>query len=153
VRVRVTAALVIISTLAASCAARRPVVVRPSVVGDKGVPDCPPNIERDLLSSNALQCWFTAPHGRWRTLGHQSHLDALVVEIEAEDLRDAETIARRVVASVAAAFSEVLVYVQAEPENRLVRVRRVQWSRNSGYETLNFTSPQVDSPLTVRSSP
>jgi hypothetical protein len=51
-----------------------------------------------LLSAAALQCWFTAPHGRWRTLNHQSHLEALVVEVEAQDVRDAVAIAERVVA-------------------------------------------------------
>ena len=75
------------------------------------------------------------------------------MEVEARDLRDAVEIARRVVDPVAAAFSEVLVYVQGEPENRLVRVRRVRWTRSTGFETLDFSSPQRDSPLTVRSVP
>ena len=146
-RVLISAALVCASIVSSSCAARH------SVARDYGIPDCPELAERDLLSSKALQCWFTAPHGRWRTLGHQSHLEALVVEIEARDLRDAEEIARRVVDPVASAFSEVLVYVQAEPADRLVRVRRVRWTRSTGFETLDFSSPQRDSPLTVRSAP
>jgi hypothetical protein len=145
--VRFLAILLFASIVASSCASRRP------VARDYGIPDCPDRAERDVLSSNALQCWFTAAHGRWRTLGHQSHLEALVVEVEARDLRDAEAIARRVVEPVSAAFSEVLVYVQTEPDERLVRVRRVRWTRNSGFETLDFSSPQRDSPLTVRSGP
>lgn len=147
VNVRFFAILFIATLVVSSCAARRP------VARDYGIPDCPDCGERDMLSSNALQCWFTALHGRWRTLGHQSHLEALVVEVEARDLRDAETIAHRVVEPVAKTYSEVLVYVQAEPEDRLVRVRRVRWTRNGGFETLNFSTPQIDSPLTVRSGP
>ena len=143
--VRFLAILLVASIVVSSCAARRP------VARDYGIPDCPDRAERDVLSSNALQCWFTAAHGRWRTLGHQSHLEALVVEVEARDLRDAVEIARRVVDPVAGAFSEVLVYVQSEPDDRLVRVRRVRWTRPTGYETLDFSSPQRDSPLTVRS--
>jgi hypothetical protein len=145
--VRFLAILLFASIVASSCASRRP------VARDYGIPDCPDRAERDVLSSNALQCWFTAAHGRWRTLGHQSHLEALVVEVEARDLRDAEAIARRVVDPVSAAFSEVLVYVQTEPDDSLVRVRRVRWTRNSGFETLDFSSPQRDSSLTVRSAP
>ena len=75
------------------------------------------------------------------------------MEVEARDLRDAEVIARRVVEPVAQSFSEVLVYVQAEPADRLVRVRRVRWTQSTGFETLDFSSPQRDSPLTVRSAP
>ena len=60
-------------------------------------PTCPAIAQRDLFSPDALQCWFTAPHGRWRRLDHQSHLEALVVFIEARDLRDAETIGRLLV--------------------------------------------------------
>jgi hypothetical protein len=146
-RVLISAILVCAGIVSSNCAARR------SVARDYGIPDCPELAERDLLSSKALQCWFTAPHGRWRTLGHQSHLEALVVEVEARDLRDAEEIARRVVDPVASAFSEVLVYVQAEPADRLVRVRRVRWTRRTGFEMLDFSSPQRDSPLTVRSAP
>jgi hypothetical protein len=134
--VRFLAILLFASIVASSCASRRP------VARDYGIPDCPDRAERDVLSSNALQCWFTAAHGRWRTLGHQAHLEALVVEVEARDLRDAEAIARRVVDPVSAAFSEVLVYVQTEPDDSLVRVRRVRWTRNSGFETLDFSSPQ-----------
>ena len=123
-------------------------------MGSRTVPD---DAERDLLSSQALQCWFSADHGPWRTLGHQSHLEALVVEIEARDLRDAEAIARRVVDPVSAAFSEVLVYVQTEPHDRLVRVRRVRWTRNSGFETLDFSSPAArltaDRPLQLLLEP
>ena len=146
-RVLISATLVCAGIVSSSCAARRP------AARDYGIPTCADHAERDLLSSHALQCWFTADHGRWRTLGHQSHLEALVVEIEARDLRDAETIAQRVVEPVAQAFSEVLVYVQAEPADRLVRVRRVRWTRSTGFETLDFSSPQRESPLTVRSNP
>ena len=146
-RVLITATLVCAGIVSSDCAARH------AVARDYGIPNCADDAGRDLLSSQALQCWFTADHGPWRTLGHQSHLEALVVEVEARDLRDAEAIARRVVDPVSAAFSEVLVYVQTEPDDRLVRMRRVRWTRNSGFETLDFSIPQRDSPLTVRSAP
>jgi hypothetical protein len=38
------------------------------------------------LSPDALQCWFHAGRGRWRTLSRVSAHGALVVEAEAADL-------------------------------------------------------------------
>jgi hypothetical protein len=120
---------------------------------DFGIPPCPDNAANRLLSADALQCWFAAPHGRWRTLNHQSHLEALVVEIEAQDLRDALTIAERVAADpMAVPFSEILVYV-AQPRPNESRIRRVQWTRGGRFEMLDFSSPAGETPLTVRSSP
>ena len=120
---------------------------------DLGIPVCDDTASRALLSSDALQCWFTAPHGRWRTLNHQSHLEALVVEIDAQDLRDAEHIAQRVVDDpMVRPFSEILVYV-ARTEGRESRIRRVRWMRGLGFDTLEFSSTSGDTPLTVRSSP
>ena len=130
------------------CATRR---ARP--VADIGIPICATGVERDLLSADALQCWFAASHGAWRTLNHQSHLEALVVDVEARDLRDAIEIAQRVVADpMTSAFTEILVYV-ARPQGDESRIRRVRWTSAGGYETLEFSSPISDSPLTVRSSP
>jgi hypothetical protein len=120
---------------------------------DLGIPSCPDDARGHLLSAAALQCWFVAPHGRWRTLNHQSHLEALVLEVEAQDVRDAVVIAQRVVADpMATEFSEILVYV-AQPRPDGSQIRRVQWTRGGRFETLDFSSPPGETPLTVRSSP
>jgi hypothetical protein len=133
---------------ASGCAARQP-----RVQDDFGIPRCGDGAAADLLSARALQCWFTAPHGLWRTLNHQSHLEALVVEVEARDLRDSMTIAQRVVDDpMAREFSEILVYV-ARPAGRDSRIRRVRWTRGRGFDTLEYSSSASDTPLTVRSSP
>jgi hypothetical protein len=146
--VRVVSVLIAASVTLSNCALRTP------QARDYGIPGCPPGAERSLLTSDALQCWFTATHDRWRTLGHQSHLEALVVEVEARDLRDAEAIGRRVVGDpMSADFSEILVYVQTPPERGEMRVRRIRWTRGGEFETLDFTSPAADTPLTVRSQP
>ena len=106
---------------------------------DYGIPPCPAAAQRDLFSPDALQCWFVAPHGRWRLLDRQSHLEALVVFVEARDVRDAETIARRLVEDPAAdAYSEILWYVRPEKPEEDSRVRRVRWTRGTGFETLDF---------------
>ncbi len=120
---------------------------------DFGIPLCPDDADGRLLSADALQCWLRAPHGRWRRLNHQSHLEALVVEVEAQDLRDAVAIAQRVVGDpMAGAFSEILVYV-AQPQRGEARVRRVRWTRGGRFETLDFSTHAGDTPLTIRSSP
>jgi len=147
-RILLVAALTSASVLSVACAMRQA-----QVREDFGIPSCPGDATGHLLSAAALQCWFTAPHGRWRTLNHQSHLEALVVEVEAQDVRDAVAIAERVVADpMATEFSEILVYV-AQPRPDGSRIRRVQWTRGGRFETLDFSSPAGDTPLTVRSSP
>jgi len=116
-----------------ACASRR------MTAPDYGIPSCPAVAQRDLFSPDALQCWFTAPHGRWRRLDHQSHLEALVVFVEARDVRDAETITRLLVADHAArSYSEILTYVHPERPDVTSRVRRVRWTRDGAFETLDF---------------
>jgi hypothetical protein len=93
-----------------------------------------------LLSPLALQCWFHAAHGRWRILAHDSHYDALVVDLETFDLRDAGDIARRFVADEGQTYSEILLYTRS-PRSSLL-VKRIRWARNTGFEELVFANPQ-----------
>jgi len=132
-RIPLSAILLVGIVVSMACASRR--IAAP----DYGIPPCPAVAQRDLFSPDALQCWFTAPHGRWRRLDHQSHLEALVVFIEARDLRDAETIGRLLVEDPAAKpYSEILAYVHVERPDVTSRVRRVRWTRDGGFETLDF---------------
>jgi hypothetical protein len=157
-RMRQAAIVAGLAILSSSCALRLAPPKPPSEGGqarslDFGIPTCPDGAAASLLSDTALQCWFAASHGRWRRLNQQSHLEALVIEVEAEDLRDAALIAQRLVADpMAGEFSEILVYV-ARAERGESRVRRVRWARGRGYDTLDFSSPAHDTPLTIRSSP
>ena len=140
------AALLTSSVLLAGCALRK------GRVQDYGIPLCEKGTEEDLLSSAALQCWFSATHGRWRTLGHQSHLEALVIDVEARQVSDAHEIARRFVENKSAsAYSEILVYVRSDRNSGGTRVRRVRWTTNGTFETLDFASADSESPLRVRS--
>jgi hypothetical protein len=108
---------------------------------DIGVTDCPPNASSALLSVDALQCWLPSPHGRWRTLSHDSHFNVLVVQTEATDLRDAVDIARAFSANQGSAFSEILIYVREPSRGDRVRTRRVRWTKAGGFETFDFTAP------------
>ena len=106
-----------------------------------GVVGCPAGAANAPLSVDALQCWFVARHGQWRTLSHESHYDVLVARVEALDLRDADEIAQRFVASERRTFSEILVYVQSEPRAGSTRVRRIRWTKEAGTETIDFVAP------------
>jgi hypothetical protein len=126
-------------TAASSCTAHR----KPPA-NNYGVERCATGAEAALLSVDALQCWFGARHGRWRTLKHESHFDVLVVEVEALDLRDAEEIARRFAAQTHGEFSEILVYAHPEAPRDAGRVRRVQWTRDKGIEAFDFADRPAD---------
>ena len=139
--VRVCAVALAASVLFADCALRN------ARLQDYGIPPCEKGTEGNLLSAAALQCWFSATHGRWRTLGHQSHLEALVVDVEARQVSDAHEIARRFVENKAAsAYSEILVYVRQDRSSGSNSVRRVRWTTNGTFETLDFVSAESDSP-------
>jgi hypothetical protein len=126
-------ALVLIALVATACAGRHRVER-----SDFGIQPCPASAGDHLLSTDALQCWFAAPKGRWRTLSHESHYAVLVVQVESADLRDAEVIAARFVDGHRETFSEILIYVQSEPQNDQRIIRRVRWSNGRGFETLDF---------------
>jgi hypothetical protein len=116
---------------------RGPVRPRPD---DRGILPCPATVEEDLLSSHALQCWLPAPNGRWRTLSRVSAHGALVAEVEASDLSDAEHVARLFVADGGDRFSEILIYTQPESTSESTVIRRIRWTQESGFEALEFTA-------------
>jgi hypothetical protein len=130
---RLAVAIVCAAAAASGCGAARR---RPS--NDYGVQRCALVAGDDLLSVDALQCWFSARHGRWRTLKRESHFDVLVVEAEALDVRDAEEIARRFARQKQREFTEILVYVHPERPADGAQVRRVQWTRDRGFSVLDF---------------
>ena len=134
-RVAAVAALVVVIAASAACAAKR----SPAAKGaDRGILACAPTAGRDLLSADALQCWFVARHGRWRTLSQESHYTVLVVRVEVESPRDAADIARRFVSGQSAHFSEILLYAQPVSAGERIRTRRVRWTADRGFEQLDF---------------
>jgi len=130
------AAVALAAAALSSCA-----TARVKAVPDIGVNDCAANASAALLSVDALQCWLPAPHGRWRTLSHDSHFDVLVVQAEAADLRDAVDVARAFAANQRETFSEILVYVREPAHADRIRTRRVRWTRTGGFETFDFRAP------------
>lgn len=129
-------AVALMFLVATACAGRHRVAR-----SDLGIHPCPVSAADQLLSTDALQCWFAAANGRWRTLSHESHYAVLVVGVEAADMRDAEAIARRFVDSERRTFAEILLYVQNELRTEGDVVRRIRWTADSGFETLDFNAP------------
>ena len=132
--IRPLTAIALAAVVLSGCA-----TMRTQPVADQGIVACAPGASSALLSVDALQCWFAAPHGRWRRLSHDSHFDVVVVEAEAADLRDAETITQAFVANLRDTYSEILVYVHRASRGADDRIRRVRWTRSQGVEIFDFT--------------
>ena len=110
----------------------------------RGIGLCSSRAEADLLPWDALQCWFQAGQGRWRTLSSASANGALVVEAEAADILDPAEIAQRFVSAGREQFVEILVYVQHEPPaGARLPVTRIRWTRQDGFETLGFGDDSI----------
>ena len=103
-----------------------------------GLPRCEPGAERNLSTEAALQCWFRASHGGWRILTHDGHYDSVVYHVAADDLQDADEIARMVVASEGMGLGELVLYVYPEPIATSLQTRRISWTKRGGYQTLDF---------------
>lgn len=114
----------------------------PRVVLDRGIVPCAAGAEKDFLTADALQCWMDAPNGRWRLVDLGFHQDALVLDIVATSLDDAEEVARRAAANHSRDYTEILVYARPEPSTAETMVRRVRWVRGSDrLDTLDFPGP------------
>ena len=124
-----TAALILLVSITAGCAHSR---ARATSYGVRRCPGSAP-----LLSVDALQCWFDAPRGHWRTLSTESHFDVLVVRVEAFDIRDGEDIGKRFVEGYSGTFSEILIYVRPEQRGGST-IRRVRWTRSGGLSAFDF---------------
>jgi hypothetical protein len=116
-----------------SCALRRP------PQANRGIPVCASAASADLLSVDALQCWFESPHGRWRVLSHESHYDVLVVQVAASDVRDADLIASRFVDNQRRFWSEILLYVRPDAARGRATIQRIRWTPDGGFERLELS--------------
>lgn len=105
---------------------------------DLGIPPCDPAAAADPLSDAALECWFTAAHGRWRTISHEDHYTELVVHVRTADLDDAREIAQAFVAGEGDRFTEISVYAQKEGSRAESPTRRVSWTRDGGFALMDF---------------
>ena len=107
--------------------------------GRGGLPPCAPSTEKHLGADDAKGCWLKAAHGSWRILERDGHYDSAVYHVGAEDVQDAEQIAKAIVAGDGTALGELLVYVYREPVGKSSGIRRVSWAKKAGrYEMLDL---------------
>ena len=105
----------------------------------RGIPPCPVGAEKNLLDPAALECWFKASHGLWRTRYRVWVHSVLLVNVDAANLRDAQEIAQRFVDERAGEFREIAVYVREDGAPEDAKTRRVTWTRESGdIDVLDF---------------
>ena len=66
---------------------------------------------------------------------------AFVIEVEAEDPEQTDTIARALIEPIKDDYAEVLVYVNRMGDDSDLPARRVQWTPRDGYVELNYDRP------------
>jgi hypothetical protein len=112
-------------------------------------PDCPAGAKRDVLSPDALECWFYEESAAWKIVTAVSAHGALVLETEVTDAAVLPAVARGVVRGSAGRFTEVLVYgMVLAPRDSLAAdtgagdvVTRVRWTPREGFTALMFRKP------------
>ncbi len=66
-----------------------------------------------------------------------------VIEIEAEDLTQTETIARALIEPIQDDYPEILVYVNKLGDDSDLPARRMQWTPGGGYVEITYDPPEL----------
>ena len=75
---------------------------------------------------------------RWHIRNMATAHGAFVIEVEAEDPSQAETIARTLVEPIKDDYDEVLVYVNQRGDDSDLPARRMQWTPSEGYVEISY---------------
>ena len=76
----------------------------------------------------------------WRLVKQFSAHYALILEVEAENLSDAKSIAQQLAEPVQDSYNEILVYFFPPDGQGGLPDRRVQWTESTGYVEVNLRS-------------
>ena len=68
---------------------------------------------------------------------------AFVIEVEAEDPGQTETISRALIEPIKDDYAEILVYVNRMGDDSDLPARRVQWTPRDGYVELSYDAPEA----------
>ena len=68
---------------------------------------------------------------------------AFVIEVEAEDPEQTETISRALIEPIKDDYAEILVYVNRMGDDSDLPARRVQWTPRDGYVELSYDAPEI----------
>ena len=69
---------------------------------------------------------------------------AFVIEVEAEDPEQTETISRALIEPLKDDYAEILVYVNRMGDDSDLPARRVQWTPRDGYVELSYDPPDAE---------
>ena len=68
---------------------------------------------------------------------------AFVIEVEAEDPEQTETISRALIEPIKDDYAEILVYINRMGDESDLPARRVQWTPRDGYVELSYDVPEA----------
>ena len=74
----------------------------------------------------------------WHIRNMATAYGAFVIEVEAEDPSQAETIARTLIEPIKDDYDEVLVYVNQRGDDSDLPARRMQWTPSEGYVEITY---------------
>lgn len=69
---------------------------------------------------------------------------AFVIEVEAEDPEQTETISRALIEPIKDDYGEILVYINRMGDDSDLPARRVQWTPRDGYVELSYDPPETE---------
>jgi hypothetical protein len=121
----------------------RACVMRPS--NDAALP--PPSVTAGQTAASVLTNALRSAGERsagdvsWRVTQANSAHDVMVVEVEAEQLKDSRAIADEIVAPLRNSYGEVLIYIRSPGDEAERVVRRIQWTPDTGYVETSYTEP------------
>ena len=67
-----------------------------------------------------------------------------VIEVEAEDPTQTETIARALIEPLRDDYTEILIYVNKLGDESDLPARRMQWTPGGGYVEITYAQPELD---------
>lgn len=115
--------------------------VRPPEVRAHGLPDsatvCPP-LGQEPLPPDGYPCWFSHGTWAWRLRETLSHYDSIVVNVTLPDVDHTRDVAAAIVRAYPDAYREILLYAYENDLPETLALRRVQWTPEHGYVTLEL---------------
>ena len=98
-----------------------------------GAPDASSDREEPLLVNDG-----------WHIRNMATAHGVFVIEVDAEDPTQTETIARALIEPIRDDYTEILVYVNTLGDESDLPARRMQWTPGGGYVEITYAQPELD---------
>lgn len=100
-----------------------------------------PSLGQEPLPPDGYECWFSHGTWAWRLRETLSHYDSIVVNVTLPDVDHSKDVATAIVKAYPRAYREILLYAYENDLPQTLAMRRVQWTPEHGYITLDFGPP------------